>query len=88
MFMAGIALVTKLNELERKKKFALLQSICQFMLSYVAYFQKGSKMFSEMENFIRQISKALQQVKIKKCNPQSSSFFTADTFIATKKKIQ
>ncbi len=42
MRVSALQLAFSLNELEKKKKFYFLESICEYMLKNFNYFQKGT----------------------------------------------
>jgi hypothetical protein len=61
MQAAGLELCFKLNELQVKRKFQLLQSMCHFMNRSLTFFTTASTAYQSMQSTSNELSEALIQ---------------------------
>jgi hypothetical protein len=63
MQLSAVELTYKLNEVDRKKKFQLLESFCELMLRNLGFYEKVFQLFKEVEPVLKEMYQALLQVQ-------------------------
>jgi len=61
MLLSVVDLVFRLNELEKRKKFQHLESVCQYMLMNYTFFEQAFKTYQQMESTIKEVFQLLMQ---------------------------
>jgi Arf-GAP/coiled-coil/ANK repeat/PH domain-containing protein len=64
--VSGLTLIFLLNSLQHKKKYQFIESMAEFILHNLTYFEKGYEMFKQMESAVRGLKVQASEVWISK----------------------
>eukprot|EP00735_Rhodelphis_limneticus_P011684 TRINITY_DN4818_c0_g1::TRINITY_DN4818_c0_g1_i1::g.923::m.923 TRINITY_DN4818_c0_g1::TRINITY_DN4818_c0_g1_i1::g.923 ORF type:complete len:798 (+),score=209.58,sp/Q5W7F2/AGD3_ARATH/24.50/1e-54,ArfGap/PF01412.13/1.3e+03,ArfGap/PF01412.13/5.2e+03,ArfGap/PF01412.13/2.2e+03,ArfGap/PF01412.13/1.1e-34,Ank_2/PF12796.2/3.4e-05,Ank_2/PF12796.2/3.3e-09,PH/PF00169.24/3.6e+03,PH/PF00169.24/3.9e-12,Ank_5/PF13857.1/0.028,Ank_5/PF13857.1/5.3e-10,Ank/PF00023.25/8.6e+02,Ank/PF00023.25/0.016,Ank/PF00023.25/0.014,Ank len=58
--LACFTFLQKLNDVEQKKRFHFLESMCAYMMAQMSYFHEGYEMLNELKPYFNQLASVLQ----------------------------